>query len=315
MHQGEGFTGGIKRKKIKEDGMAARIDEFLIGVRPQREWGWLVISYLFLGGAGAGLFLVSLYLRHFWAGVLGLLVLVLGTVLLFLDLGHPERFWRAFFRPTTSWISRGCFFISVLMVLGAIELALQLPGSDFPAWLEGGAVRTLLQAAVAAAAVLVMVYTGFVLSPSPAIPFWNSAFFPIIFFAYSLLAGIDILILASPLLPGAPLDLTVLEKNQNYLALICLLLVLSHISVMSSSAMAARESIRLLIRGRWSIWFLGGVLGIGLILPLLFGLPGVWEPQFQTVFALTFVLALLRLFGDYLFRFLVMRVGFYDPLL
>jgi len=41
--------------------MAARIDEFLIGVKPQREWGWLVISYLFLGGAGAGLFLISLY--------------------------------------------------------------------------------------------------------------------------------------------------------------------------------------------------------------------------------------------------------------
>ena len=40
--------------------MAARIDEFLIGVKPQREWGWLVISYLFLGGAGAGLFLISL---------------------------------------------------------------------------------------------------------------------------------------------------------------------------------------------------------------------------------------------------------------
>ena len=66
--------------------MAARIDEFLIGVKPQREWGWLVISYLFLGGAGAGLFLISLYLDHAWAGLLGLLVLVLGTLLLFLDL-------------------------------------------------------------------------------------------------------------------------------------------------------------------------------------------------------------------------------------
>jgi len=295
--------------------MAARIDEFLIDVRPQREWGWLVISYLFLGGAGAGLFLVSLYLEHLWAGVLGLLVLLVGTVLLLLDLGRPERFWRAFFRPQTSWISRGCFFITLLFVLGVIELALQWPGLELPAWLSEGTLRTSLRVAAGGAAVLVMIYTGFVLAPSPAIPFWNSAFFPIIFFAYSLLAGIDILILTSPMLPGPSLDLMLLERNQNYLVILCLLLVLSHVSVMSSSAVAARESIRLLTRGRWASLFLGGVIGAGLIVPLLLALPVVWEAQVQTVFALTFILALLRLFGDYLFRFLVMRVGLYDPLL
>src|SRR3990172_10689939 len=295
--------------------MAARIDEFLIDVRPQREWGWLVISYLFLGGAGAGLFLVSLYLEHLWAGVLGLLVLLVGTVLLLLDLGRPERFWRAFFRPQTSWISRGCFFITLLFVLGVIELALQWPGLELPAWLSEGTLRTSLRVAAGGAAVLVMIYTGFVLAPSPAIPFWNSAFFPIIFFAYSLLAGIDILILTSPMLPGPSLDLMFLERNQNYLVILCLLLVLSHVSVMSSSAVAARESIRLLTRGRWASLFLGGVIGAGLIVPLLLALPVVWEAQVQTVFALTFILALLRLFGDYLFRFLVMRVGLYDTLL
>lgn len=295
--------------------MAARIDEFLIDVRPQREWGWLVISYLFLGGAGAGLFLVSLYLEHFWAGVLGLLVLLVGTVLLLLDLGRPERFWRAFFRPQTSWISRGCFFITLLFVLGVIELALQWPSLELPAGLSEGAMRTSLRVAAGGAAVLVMIYTGFVLAPSPAIPFWNSAFFPIIFFAYSLLAGIDILIITSPMLPGPSLDLMFIERNQNYLVILCLLLVLSHVSVMSSSAVAARESIRLLTRGKWASLFLGGVIGAGLIVPLLLALPVVWEAQVQTVFALTFILALLRLFGDYLFRFLVMRVGLYDPLL
>lgn len=295
--------------------MAARIDEFLIGVRPQREWGLLVISYLFLGGAGAGLFLVSLYIEHLWAGVLGLLVLLVGTMLLLVDLGRPERFWRAFFRPQTSWISRGCFFITLLFVLGVIELVLQVPGLEFPAWLSAGILRTSLRIAAGGAAALVMIYTGFVLSPSPAIPFWNSAFFPSIFFAYSLLAGIDILILTSPVLPEPSVDLLALERNQNYLVIVCLLLVLSHVSVMSSSALAARESIRLLTRGRWAGLFLGGVIGAGLIVPLLFALPVVWGPQVQTVFALTFILALLRLFGDYLFRFLVMRVGLYDPLL
>ena len=291
--------------------MAARIDEFLIGVKPQREWGWLVISYLFLGGAGAGLFLISLYIDHAWAGLLGLLVLVLGTLLLLLDLGRPERFWRAFFRPWTSWISRGCFFITLMVLFGALQIA---PGLGF-LWENGSALGSVIKAVSVAAAVLVMIYTGFVLSPSPAIPFWNSALFPVIFFVYSLLAGIDILILASPFLPGAPLDLASLERLQIYLALACLLLVLSHLSVMSSSAVAARESIRLLTRGRWGLLFLGGVIVAGLVVPLALSWAVLWKSQAQAVFAFTVILALLRLFGDYLFRFLVIRVGLYDPLL
>ena len=295
--------------------MTQRVDEFLIGVKPQREWGWLVITYLFLGGAGAGLFLISLYIDHAWAGVLGLSVLLLGTLLLLLDLGRPERFWRAFFHPQTSWISRGCFFITLVVLFGGVAAAIGILGIELPSGTAAGTLSALAKSVAAAAAVLVMIYTGFVLSPSPAIPFWNSAFFPIIFFAYSLLAGIDILILCSPALPGPSLDLVSLEKIQNYLALGCLLLLLSHLSVMSGSAVAARESIRLLTRGRWAPLFLGGVIGFGLIIPLLFAWPLAGQSEFRAVFAITAVLALFRLFGDYLFRFLVIRAGMYDPLL
>jgi formate-dependent nitrite reductase membrane component NrfD len=288
--------------------MQPHLDEFLIDVKPQREWGWAVITYLFLGGAGAGLFLVSLYIQNRWGEGLGLLVLVLGTLFLLIDLGRPERFWRAFLRPRTSWISRGCFFISALVLLGGLEiLSGQIP-------LEGAG-QVLIRCAAAVAAVAVMVYTGFVLSPSPAIPFWNSAFFPVIFFAYSLLAGIDFLILASPLLPGPEVDLALLEKVQFGLVLLCLLMVLSHLSVMSGSALAARKSIQLLTKGKWGTLFIGGVIGLGLVVPLLLAGPILWSSGFQAMFAVTVVLALLRLFGDYLFRFLVIRAGHYDPLL
>jgi formate-dependent nitrite reductase membrane component NrfD len=271
--------------------MSVRLDEFLIDVKPQREWGWAVITYLFLGGAGAGLFLVSLYMRHTWGEGLGLLVLVLGTLFLLIDLGRPERFWRAFFRPRTSWISRGCFFISALVLLGGLEIF------SAETSISEGPFQSVIQGAAAIAAIAVMVYTGFVLSPSPAIPFWNSAFFPVIFFAYSLLAGIDFLILASPLLPGPEIDLALLEKVQFGLVLLCLLMVLSHLSVMSGSAVAARKSIQLLTKGKWGILFIGGVIGLGLVIPLLLAWPILWTSGFQAVFAVTAVLALLRLFG------------------
>ena len=289
--------------------MSAHLDEFLIDVKPQKEWGWLVITYLFLGGAGAGLFLASLYLGHPWAEALGLLLLIVGTLFLMLDLGRPERFWRAFFRARTSWISRGCYCISALILLGGLNVLMEINERDL------GIFTTLFRVGAAVMAVAVMIYTGFVLSPSAAIPFWNSTFFPIIFCAYSLLAGIDFLILASPILPPPAIDIAHLEKIQFGLALLCLLLVMSHLSVMSGSAVAARQSIQLLTRGKWAMLFLGGVIGIGLVIPLLLAWPALWQAGFRTVFAVTAVLALLRLFGDYLFRFLVIRAGLYDPLL
>jgi formate-dependent nitrite reductase membrane component NrfD len=289
--------------------MSARLDEFLIDVKPQKEWGWMVITYLFLGGAGAGLFLVSLYMTHPWGEALGLMLLLIGTLFLMLDLGRPGRFWRAFFRARTSWISRGCFFISALVLLGGLNILIELTMSD------SGILTTIIRVGAGAAAVAVMIYTGFVLSPSAAIPFWNSTFFPIIFFAYSLLAGIDFLILASPILPSPAIDVAHLEKIQFGLVLLCLLLVMSHFSIMSGSATAARKSIQLLTRGKWAVLFLGGVIGVGLVVPLLLAWPMLWQAGFQTVFAITAVVALLRLFGDYLFRFLVIRAGLYDPLL
>lgn len=289
--------------------MSAHLDEFLIDVKPQKEWGLLVITYLFLGGAGAGLFLVSLYMAHPWAEAFGLLVLIFGTLFLMLDLGRPERFWRAFFRARSSWISRGCYFITALVLLGGLNVFSDFTASDW------GMPTTVLRVGAAVAAIAVMIYTGFVLSPSAAIPFWNSTFFPIIFFAYSLLAGIDFLILASPILPAPAIDVAQLEKIQFGLVLLCLLLVMSHLSVMSGSAVAARQSIQLLTRGKWAVLFIGGVIGIGLIIPLLLAWPVLGQASFQTVFAVTAVLALLRLFGDYLFRFLVIRAGLYDPLL
>jgi formate-dependent nitrite reductase membrane component NrfD len=286
---------------------AAQVDEFRIDVvKRQHAWGWLVISYLFLGGAGAGAFLAALALRLPWGEVLGLGLLVVATGFLFLDLGRPERFWRAFLRPRTSWISRGAISITALVAVGGLHLAAVGAG------LDGSPPERVLAGAAAVAAFAVMVYTGFLLSPSPAIPFWNSTFFPAIFFAYSLLAGIDVLILASLALSDQSVDLALLEAVQFGLVAGCLLMVLSHLSVMSHAGLAARSSIALLIRGNLRRLFLGGVLGAGLLVPLAVAAPSVLLGG-PAVVALSAILAVLRLVGDYLFRFLVIRAGSYDP--
>jgi hypothetical protein len=57
------------------------------------------------------------------------------------------------------------------------------------------------------------------------------------------------------------------------------------------------------------------VLGTGLLLPLVLAGPVVWISGVRPGLVLTALVPLLRLFGDFAFRFVVIRAGMYDPLL
>lgn len=295
--------------------MVERIDELLVGIKPQREWGVLVVVYLFLGGAGAGLYAVSLYMGKTFESVLGLVTVAAGTAFLLLDLGRPERFWRAFMNPGTSWISRGTFFIALLMIAGALQVAPSIPGLDFLPWGNGTTIGSVFKWASALLAVLVMIYTGFVLSPSPAVPFWNSPLVPALFLGYSLLAGADLYLLIERILGLDGGNLVALERFQGYLTIACLAMVVLHVALMSVGTFAAREAVRMLTRSRHAVLFIGGVILAGLVGPLfLTGNLLLNRNAYVAVPGLVLAGA-LRLSGDYLFRYLMVRMGCYDSIL
>jgi len=70
------------------------------------EWGYLIISYLFLGGLSAGLFFVSALSTLFgkdanvriarWGALLSPWPVILGSALLVFDLGNWYRFYKFF---------------------------------------------------------------------------------------------------------------------------------------------------------------------------------------------------------------------------
>jgi sulfite dehydrogenase (quinone) subunit SoeC len=65
----------------------------------QTEWvegrGFLLVLAFFLGGLGAGLYLLSMYLNFFAGMVTGFLIVAVGKGgAHFMFLGKPWRFWR-----------------------------------------------------------------------------------------------------------------------------------------------------------------------------------------------------------------------------
>lgn len=272
--------------------MPVESSEFIVKAKTQQEWRWLIAIALFLAGVGSGLYIMAAWVVKFPAGSLsalvGIIIVAVGSSVAFLlDLNRKSQFWRVMFRPQTSWISRGILLIMLFTLFGLLSLV-----SPSPLFLWAGAI----------CAVGVMMYSGFVLSYSPAIPFWNTPLLPLISIVYALMGGVALLLAMAPSAPGVE-TLEIIEMG---LIAICTVLIFTYLMTMSSSTVAAREATTVLVMGRMAPAFWGLVIAVGLLVPFILaalakaGLagPGILVPA-----------GALELAGALSFRYCLLRAG------
>jgi len=298
-------------------------EDFKPGARTQMEWGFggrrkvrdgALLMALFLGGIGAGQFIVSTWLiDSVTSALVGLLVVGVGkTVAHLVYLGRPARFYRLFLRPKTSWISRGLIFMVVFVVFGAAYLAPDI-GFDWVPWATGSGFSDLLFIGAIISASLVMVYDGFVLASCKSITAWNTALMPPLFFTYAVAGGTAMtyltLIAAGLALPEKG-TLTTLDSA---LLVSMFLLLVIYIVNMTTSNATARESLRKLTTTRVAVAFIGLAIVAGLLVPLSLTL---WNELGSTEAIASLLLgvsSLLELSGDLSVRHSILRAGLHAP--
>jgi len=163
----------------------------------QREWGWWIAIYLFLGGIGGGAYTIGAVNWLIGEGAeasttiglwIGFPALVIGSVCLLVDLGSPTRAILAGMKPGTSWMARGFWIISVFMILAFLHFVLHLfTGTGDTA--GGRSLLSVIAVAGIVFAVGTMAYTGILLSTSKGIPFWRSGVVPVVFVVSALVTG------------------------------------------------------------------------------------------------------------------------------
>ena len=267
-------------------------------MRCQQEWGWLLATWLFLSGTASGLFLLYEIadLPEFF-GLLSVALLVLGGVVLVLEQGSPLRAWRAVSRARTSWLSRGVIFVVSFLVSSMLALApAVLPGL---AW-EGGLIR-FLHGIAGLCALMVVLYPGFFLANNRSIPFWHTPMLPLVLLTYAAVGASALVLVGSDYVTDALQRYRVLAVSTilSNLVLVCVYLLWMH-----RGGSAARESVRLINTSPLSWIFWGGVMLVGMVLPL------VLVPWIQAAAAPA---GLCMLLGCFLFRYCLMKVGVYVP--
>ncbi|MGB9591511.1 MAG: NrfD/PsrC family molybdoenzyme membrane anchor subunit, partial [Candidatus Kryptoniota bacterium] len=202
-------------------------------IERQNTFGWLITIDLFLGGTGAGIFLISYVMdlmNRFQnitkiGAVTGLILVLIGTLILFLDLGNKKRLYRLISNPS-SWVARGTCFITGFVIFG---IAYSIFSWSLFGWilLEK---TTLLGKAVGGIAAffsfMTMLYTGMLFSTMKRIPLWNTPTLPLLFISSSLYSAMAFLLLIGSLfVPPLTEDLRSLVMVEIFLILVQLIVL------------------------------------------------------------------------------------------
>ena len=282
--------------------------EFVLGTWQQQEWRWLVIVALFLTGTGSGLYLISLAAGYAMGMAIGLVFVLAGSCFLLIDLTRPQTAWRLVSRPQSSWMSRGVIGISSFTVLGFFHIVFLVSspggwGSLGAPWVSGPAGMMVLGFLSGLAALFVAAYPGFLLGNMRSISFWNSAYIPALFLVSALLGGFGVLYLLPLNWYGLPWLPSI--KNIGLVLVVFELILLLGLTWLTLPG-ATCDSVSLLTRGSLRFHFFIGLIGLGLIVPLvLLGLISLGVG----VVSFLLIEGVLHLIGVFLLRYLIIRAA------
>jgi len=256
---------------------------------PESAWGWLIVSYLFLAGAGAGAFVAAVacdLLAPDWSKALaragslasGPLVAV-GTFCLVFDLeAGLWQPWRQMFLVSnpTSMISWGVVILSIFIPVAFLYAAALNRITFVGRYLERYVWH--LEVVGSFLAVATAIYTGILIAVVNGVPFWNTPLMPVLFLASALSTG-----LAVAMIGAAIIDITTIRTLSNFAlghviflsveGLVLMLFVFMSLTGSVEAAISAQK----LISGILSPYFWALVVVLGILVPFLLSIVEYYE--------------------------------------
>jgi Fe-S-cluster-containing dehydrogenase component/formate-dependent nitrite reductase membrane component NrfD len=235
-------------------------------------WGWEVPAYVCTKAVAAGAVLVPFLAKSVgWSNLnspisrigalLGLLFLALTGALLVLDLDRPDRFLSVLLRPQwRSWLVRGAYIITGYGILLGLWLTGEMAGLR--------TLQSLLHWPLIALAFFTAIYTAFLFAQAKGRDFWQSPGLVPHMLGHAFVAGSALLFLLSFPFPAMSDDRLLLARVLFGSVIFSLAVIAFELTVPHATADAHRAA-RTIARGPFAPLFWGGVVGAGLILPLM----------------------------------------------
>jgi protein NrfD len=291
------------------------------------EWEWWIVFYFFFGGIAGGAYFTSAIIELIgrpedrpiarMGYYIAFPLAVICGILLILDLGRPERFWHMIvysnsLLPWPVWdspISVGSYALllfSVFAFLSFVDALIEtgrLPGAEWrEKYTTGRPLRLIYSIIGSFFGFFLAAYTG-VLLATTHIPAWaTNPLLGALFLASSAstgMAAIALGLILSKTDVGA--SWAKLKQADNVALILEIVLLIAFVALLGTAA-------GFLLSGFSGILLIGGVLIIGLIVPLIIqfraGFQGIKSPANMTL-----LVALLILVGGFLMRTVIVMGG------
>lgn len=271
-------------------------------------WKWELIIYLWIAGIAGGAyfsaFMINAVTRNKYpqlpkiATFIGVPLVLLGSLLLVVDLGEQLRAWHLFTRfRLGSPMSMGSWILLLYALLGLVMIALWWVRSFEPGEVRltviSGLASIIRPAAPAVRvlawielvlAVLLVAYTGVLLSATNQ-PLWGGILLlPALFVASAVSTGMALLVLVLRTGFGSLVDmlfggegeslpsetLHIVGVSSLILGLVELVVLIGYLLWLAFfSSAAGASALLVLLTGSMSLVFWGGVVLVGLLIPLI----------------------------------------------
>ncbi|KHN92347.1 cytochrome c nitrite reductase subunit NrfD [Pectobacterium actinidiae] len=300
-------------------------------------WDWPIAIYLFLVGISAGLVTLSALLRRYHPEqatadstlmrttlILAPCTIILGLLILVFHLTRPWTFWKLMFHySVTSVMSVGVMLFQVYMAALAVWLAnifseqiIVLQQRWLPklvmlpkvlGWLAP--MQKSLDIVMLLLAVMLGAYTGFLLSALKTYPLLNNPILPALFLFSGVSSGAAVALIAMACRyrrnPHNEEAHFVHRVETPVVWLEIFLLFAFFIGLALGDDGKQRALVAAVGGGFWAMWFWLGVVGIGLILPLLLK---SWANRQHSPYGVLAVCG-MSLVGVLLLRFFILYAG------
>ncbi|MEG0503783.1 MAG: NrfD/PsrC family molybdoenzyme membrane anchor subunit [Raoultibacter sp.] len=307
----------------------------------QLVWGWQPALYLFLGGMGAGAYIMAGILYFYdrknnerlisaatWAATVSLIV---GLLLLLSELTNPLRgmlLWQSFSNGS-SWMTFGAWAVFAAVIVFGLMALLSTKKVVLAAtkkWKKFSKTQARIRNVLAVLGIVlgfvVAAYTGILLVSAPGIPLWNTFLLPVLFTVSALDTGVALVEIfaislekkqkgvhhtdkAHKLLQRCVAVLVVIEVVVLFVFLSTMLSGSSDNAVIAATGIASANT---LLSGTLAPFFWVLVVTCGLVLPFLAAIFGLAKRSKNSEnFAL--VGAAGALLGGCALRFLILMAG------
>jgi formate-dependent nitrite reductase membrane component NrfD len=273
---------------------------------------WIAETFTTLG---TGLFMVSLFLNSWWGLLIGwLIVLFLKLPIHIAYLGQPLRFYRLFppFSNAwkTSWFARGILFAFFFVGFGFLQLLVGFP--IVAHWIGPAAapLYTVLGIIAGVFALGLGLYGAFMMNVCKGIPFWNQGLLPIVFILAGVADGFGLMIGIG--MAGGDANIAVAEAGTRIFLLVNVLLIIVYLVSAGYTSVVAQISVRELLVGSSALIFWMGVVIMGILIPGVISLVGIFSSVSNSLLITALVSHTL---GAFALKYCLLKVGIYRPLL